>query len=155
MSNIFNIYLCSFIIYVTVQYVTAKPADEVSYLETNINIEHDNDQWICGNVECPEKTYGCKIALHSDKENMKVLHQSFSCFDEEKVPLLGAEDIIEMSKQKVIKIELESYEGAVSLYSTGYGMGGHENARGVVAVEDLNALKESAKKNREAVSNPP
>ncbi|XP_037815687.1 uncharacterized protein LOC119606313 [Lucilia sericata] len=151
MSNI-NICLSLLIIYLTLEIVAAKPVKEISYLEKNINFQYENDQWICGDIECPDNTFGCKIRLHSDEEDKKVFHQSFTCFDEDKMPTLGAEDRIEMLKEKEIDVELETYKGAVSVYMTRYSMGGHESAKGVIAVEDLNNLKESAKSNREFVS---
>ncbi|XP_023305905.2 uncharacterized protein LOC111687673 [Lucilia cuprina] len=153
----FNIKICFslLIIYLILQKVTAKPAEEISYLEKTINFQYENDQWICGDIKCPEKTFGCKIRLRSDEKDRKVFYQSFTCFNEDKITTLGAGDKIEMTKEKVIDIELESYVGAVSVYSTGYGMGGNESANGVLAVEDLNELKETVKKNRKAVGNPP
>ncbi|XP_037815656.1 uncharacterized protein LOC119606281 [Lucilia sericata] len=154
MSNI-NICLSLLIIYLTLQKVKAKPAEEISYLEKIINFQYENDQWICGDIKCPENTFGCKIRLRSDEKNKKVFYQSFSCFDEDKMNTYAAGDIIEMAKEKEIDIELESYKGAESVYMLGYGMGGNESAKGVVAVEDLSELKESAKINRKAVGNPP
>ncbi|XP_037815668.1 uncharacterized protein LOC119606291 [Lucilia sericata] len=154
MSNI-NICLTLLIIYLTLQNVTAKSAEEISYIEKTINFQYENDQWICGDVECPEKTFGCKISLqHTKGQDDEAVYQSFNCFDESKFPTVGAGVRLEIPKEIQIDIELESYVGAVSNYFTGYSLGGHEIAKGVVAVEDLNYLKEDAKDNREAFGNP-
>ncbi|XP_065359090.1 uncharacterized protein LOC135953235 [Calliphora vicina] len=145
--SIFLIFYSLLIVYVTFPSVTTKPTDSVSYIET-LNFQHENDKWICGDVECPENTFGCKIRIKSDDDDKKVLHQSFTCFDDEKQNILDAETKIELPMRKQIDIDLETYVGAVSSFSTGYGMGGVENANGVVAENYLNGLKESARGNR-------
>lgn len=89
--------------------------------------------------------------MRTDKDDPKVLYQSFNCFDKDHNGLLGAGDIIKLKKEKHIDIQLETYEGAVSVYSVGYGLGGHENADGVVALKDLPELKESFKKNKKRI----
>ncbi|XP_023305917.2 uncharacterized protein LOC111687680 [Lucilia cuprina] len=151
MLNINNC-LTLLIIYLAIEIVAAKPVEEISYIEKIINFQYENDQWICGDIICPVNTFGCKISLLSDKEDKKSFHQTFSCIDESKSAIFISESRIEMPNEREIDVELESYVGALSIYMTGYGMGGHESAKGVVAVENLNDLKESAKSNRESVS---
>lgn len=102
-------------------------------------------------MKCPVETFGCKLYYKTDSKNNKLLSQAFTCFDKNKTNLISAADIIEMPKEKQINIAIESYQGAVSVYSTGYGFGGHESANGVVQVDELNDLKESAKRNRQKV----
>lgn len=56
-----------------------------------------------------------------------------------------------MISPRIIDIDIESYKGAVSLYSTGYGLGGHENANGVISPDSWVQLIQSAQDNRRVV----
>lgn len=114
-----------------------------------------SDQWICGDVKCPAETFGCKIRYKTDAKNRKIVYQSFTCFDRNKTDLISAGDIIELSKEKGINIDIESMQDAISVYSTGYGYGGHESANGVVDVAKLYELKESFRRNVESVNKKP
>ncbi|KAM7355516.1 uncharacterized protein ACRADG_001543 [Cochliomyia hominivorax] len=126
------------------------PNENISFVE-KINFEYKNAKWICGDIKCPEDTFGCKIRVRSDKSDKKVVYQSFSCIDKDRNGLLGAGDIINLNKERSIDIQLESYDKAISVYSTSYGLGGHEFADGVVAAEDLNNLKKDFKNNKKVI----
>ena len=106
-------------------------------------------------MKCPAETFGCKIRYKTDAKNRKIVYQSFTCFDRNKTDLISAGDIIELSKEKGINIDIESMQDAISVYSTGYGYGGHESANGVVDVAKLYELKESFRRNVESVNKKP
>uniref|UniRef100_A0A1I8NP26 Uncharacterized protein n=1 Tax=Stomoxys calcitrans TaxID=35570 RepID=A0A1I8NP26_STOCA len=130
--------------------VTGAPIELVSYIE-DLNVSFENDKWICGGITCPSKTFGCRVQRLTDTKDDKMLHSIYICFDENKLNVKVEASITEMVKPRKIDINLESYVGAVSVFSSGYGLGGHENAKGTVSPGAWNELKETAKQNKNTV----
>lgn len=89
--------------------------------------------------------------MKNDQEGRKFLTQTFDCFDKDHNDLMGSYNFINLEQDKNIDIELKTYEDAISTYITGYGSGGHESVNGVVAVNDIEMLKEDFKKNMKNV----
>ncbi|XP_073835995.1 uncharacterized protein [Musca autumnalis] len=144
-----RIYLNSFISLV-VTAVLGAPIDTISYIG-NIKMSFKNDLWICGDIECPTYTFGCRIQRHAATDNNMLLQSTYNCFDENKISTKSSVATNEMVKSRKIEIDIESYKGAESIYSTGYGLGGHERAEGTISPDDWNDFKDSAKRNMKVV----
>lgn len=101
-------------------------------------------------MECPLETFGCRIQRQTESYST-ILQSTYTCFDNNKTDIKTTETSDEMIEEGKIDIDIETYIGAVSVYSTGYGMGGHERAHGTISPSDWDDLKGSAKENMKLV----
>ncbi|XP_073819681.1 uncharacterized protein [Musca autumnalis] len=131
-SSKMHLNIMMIIMSLVVSAVFASATNTISYI-VNINLSLRNNQWICGDIKCPSHTFGCRIQRYTNSDN-NLLESTYTCFDENKVNIRSSvTDTIEMTDSRKIEIDIELYNGAKSVYTTTYRLGGHEYAQGIIS----------------------
>lgn len=82
--------------------------------------------------------------MYNEPTNKQFLIKSYTCIDDYKNLVARVVNKEQMDKIKTIDVNLWSFDGAVSAYSVGYGMGGNENANGIVSPYGWEEFKTTA-----------
>ncbi|XP_014097818.2 uncharacterized protein [Bactrocera oleae] len=125
--------LCT--ILVALHYLTeAKYVPGISYID-DVQLSYENGTWQCDRITCKHRIHGCKISIRNNPDDKNELIRSSACYTKDGTATRQLSQVQRMVKPKTVNIDIDSYVGALSLYTTGYSLSWQE-VKGTVAAED-------------------
>ncbi|CAD7005168.1 uncharacterized protein LOC101452031 [Ceratitis capitata] len=121
---------------------TAKYVPGISYID-DVQLSYNNGTWQCDRITCKARAHGCKITIRNNPNNESELIRSSACYTKEGVSMRQLSQTQRMLKPKTVNIDVDSYVGAQSVYTSAYSLSWQE-VKGTIAAEDWpNAQKDT------------
>ncbi|XP_011185830.1 uncharacterized protein LOC105214202 [Zeugodacus cucurbitae] len=118
----------------------AKYVPGISYID-DVQLSYENGIWQCDRITCKHDIHGCKISIINNPADKNELLRSSACYTKDGTVTRELSQTQRMVKPKTVNIDIDSYVGAQSLYTTGYSLSWQE-VKGTIAAEDwANAQK--------------
>uniref|UniRef100_A0A034WLP1 Secreted protein n=1 Tax=Bactrocera dorsalis TaxID=27457 RepID=A0A034WLP1_BACDO len=150
MSHLNRIFLILCIILAALYCRTAaKYVPGISYID-DVQLSYENGTWQCDRITCKHAVHGCKISIRNNPEHENELIRSSACYSEDGTATRELSQTQRMLKPKTVNIDIYSYIGAQSLYTTGYSLSWQE-VKGTVAAEDWASVQQTTRDNMKAV----
>ncbi|XP_018785410.1 PREDICTED: uncharacterized protein LOC108966798 [Bactrocera latifrons] len=127
----------------------AKYVSGISYID-DVQLSHENGTWQCDRITCEHAIHGCKIWIRNNPEDENELIRSSACYTEDGTATRQLSQAQRMPKPKTVNIDIDSYIGAQSIYTTGYSLSWQE-VKGTVAAEDWASVQQTTRDNMKAV----